>query len=90
MFDVTEPEVFTISGMAGFGDADNLAGATLALFETRTAQRVLNREGVFDSISVLGEEGIEPEALRERIQRCCPPRGGGHELVGGRGAVRRR
>ena len=28
------PREFTISGIAGFGDADNLGGATLAVFET--------------------------------------------------------
>ena len=68
LFSTADPEAFTISGTAGFGDADNLAGATLALFETPTAQRVLDKEGVFDSISVQGEDGVEPEVLRERIQ----------------------
>ena len=74
LFEGIAPEEFTISGIAGFGDADNLGGATLALFETATAQRVLSKEGVFDSISVLGEEGIEPAQLRNTIQQELPPK----------------
>jgi putative ABC transport system permease protein len=63
---------FTISGTAGFGDADNLAGATLALFETPTAQKVLDKEGVFDSISVKAAEGVEATALRTSIEQVLP------------------
>ena len=65
-------EAFTISGIAGFGDADNLAGATLALFETPTAQKVLDKVGVFDSISVKAAEGVEPAALRTSIEQVLP------------------
>jgi putative ABC transport system permease protein len=63
---------FTISGIAGFGSADNLAGATLALFETPTAQRVLGKPGVFDSIAVKADPGIDATELRGRIQRVLP------------------
>jgi putative ABC transport system permease protein len=68
------PEEFTITGIAGFGDADNLAGATLAAFDIETAQRVLGREGVFDEISVEAEEGVAPTALRARIGAVLPER----------------
>jgi putative ABC transport system permease protein len=68
------PEEFTISGIAGFGEADNLGGATLAAFETGTAQRVLGREGVFDEISVEAEEDEAPTALRARIAAVLPDR----------------
>ncbi len=63
---------FTISGTAGFGTADNLGGATLALFETPTAQEVLDKQGVFDSISVKAADGVEPAALRTSIERVLP------------------
>lgn len=66
------PGEFTISGIAGFGEADNLGGATLAAFETDTAQRVLGREGVFDEISVEAEPGVAPSALRTRIATVLP------------------
>jgi putative ABC transport system permease protein len=67
------PEEFTVSGVAGFGDADNLAGATLALFDTPTAQRVLDKEEVFDSISVIGDERTDPGQLRVAVQEVLPP-----------------
>ena len=68
------PEEFTISGILGFGDADNLGGATLAAFTLPTAQRVLDKEGEFDSISVLGDEGTDPGQLRAAIQDVLPPK----------------
>ncbi|HEY6566452.1 MAG TPA: FtsX-like permease family protein [Actinomycetota bacterium] len=74
LFEGIAPEEFTISGIVGFGDADNLGGATLALFDTATAQRVLDKEGVFDSISVVGDEGIAPGQLRAQIQQVLPPK----------------
>ena len=66
------PEEFTISGIVGFGDADNLAGATLAAFDTPTAQRVLDKEGEFDPIDVVADEGTDGRGLRRAIQRRCP------------------
>jgi len=65
-------EEFTISGIAGFGDADNLGGATLALFETTRAQEVLDKKGVFDSISVKASEGLDATQLRTEIQPVLP------------------
>jgi len=62
------PAEFTISGIVGFGNSDNLAGATLAGFDLTTAQRVLNRPGVYDEIDVVAAPGVEPEVLRDRIK----------------------
>lgn len=66
------PEEFRISGIAGFGEADSLGGATLAMFDTPTAQRVLGREGEFDQIDVVGEKGVTPLQLRADIQPVLP------------------
>jgi putative ABC transport system permease protein len=63
---------FTISGILSFGDADNLAGATLAIFDTTTAQKVLGKEGVFDTISVVGDESVPASELRADIQEVLP------------------
>ena len=63
---------FTIVGIVGFGDADNLAGATLAIFDTATAQRVLGKQGLFDSISVKADAGVDPTDLRTRLQPTLP------------------
>jgi putative ABC transport system permease protein len=71
---VGRPRDFTLSGITGFGSADNLAGATLAAFELGTAQRVLDRIGQFDAIEVAGEDGVSPAELSARIQAVLPPR----------------
>jgi len=66
------PERFTIVGVAGFGSADNLGGATLALFDTSTAQRVLGKEGVLDQIDVVADPGVTERELQTRIQDALP------------------
>jgi putative ABC transport system permease protein len=62
------PGEFTVSGVIGFGEADNLAGATLAGFDLTTAQKVLGRMGVYDEIDVVAVRGTGAEALRDRVQ----------------------
>jgi putative ABC transport system permease protein len=65
---------FTISGIIGFGEADNLAGATLAGFDLPTAQQVLNREGRFDEIDVAAQDGVSPEQLRDGVRAAVDPK----------------
>ena len=66
------PRTFTISGTAGFGSADNLGGATLAIFTTPTAQQVLGRVGAFDQIGVKADGGVSPSELASRIGATLP------------------
>jgi putative ABC transport system permease protein len=66
-------EEFTVVGIAGFGEADNLAGATLAIFEETTAQRVFGKVGRFDTIDVKADEGVSTAELRERVLAVVPP-----------------
>jgi putative ABC transport system permease protein len=63
---------YTIVGIAGFGTADNLAGATVAFFDTATAQDVLGKKGVFDEIDVVAASGIEATDLRSRVSAVLP------------------
>ena len=72
LFESVAPRSFTVSGTVGFGTADNLGGATLAVFDTATAQDVLDREGVFDTIDVVAREGVQPNDLRVRISAELP------------------
>ncbi len=66
------PQEFTISGTLGFGEADNLAGATLAAFDTATAQEVLDKVGEFDQIDVVADDGASVPDLRSSIQSELP------------------
>jgi len=72
------PRDYTVVGVAGFGEADNLAGATIATFDLATAQQVLGKVGQFDTIAVRGEDGVSADELRDRIDAVLP---GGLEAV---------
>ena len=66
------PGEFEVVGVAGYGDGGNLFGATYALFDLPTAQRVLGREGELDSISVVAADGESGTALARRITEALP------------------
>ena len=63
---------FTVSGVAGFGDADNIAGATVAVFNTPTAQELFDKEDEFDSIDVAVADGASKEEVRRRLEQALP------------------
>ena len=65
---------FTVSGIIGFGQADNLGGARLVGFDLPTAQELLNRNGKFDEIDAAAAEGVTPEQLRDRVRAALDPK----------------
>lgn len=62
-------EEFEIVGINNFGEADTLAGATLASFEFKEAQRFFGLEGLLTYINIQAEDGVSPEELQSRIQQ---------------------
>ena len=68
----TEP--FTISGVATFGDAENLLGATIAVFAFETAQRAFDAVGRVDSIAVVVEPDANPALVAAQIGDFLPDR----------------
>ncbi|NQV05844.1 FtsX-like permease family protein [bacterium] len=60
-------ETFEIVGILGFGDADNLLGATLAVFELPTAQRILDLEGKYNQISIMTADGADIPTVQAEI-----------------------
>jgi len=72
-------EQLTVSGVVKVGSADNLAGATLAIFEPATAHRVLNRPGTFDSIDVKAG-GASQAVVRDRLDAAL---GGRYDVITG-------
>ncbi|MGA2835816.1 MAG: FtsX-like permease family protein [Acidimicrobiales bacterium] len=66
------PRTFTITGLARFGTADSLAGATLAAFTMPTAQAVLGDEGQFDAIDVVVAPGADKATVERGIARVLP------------------
>jgi putative ABC transport system permease protein len=63
---------FTVVGIAGFGAADNLAGATIAAFDLGTAERAFDKQAAFDTIDVAAEAGVSGAELRNRVARVLP------------------
>ena len=71
------PEAFDVVAIFQFGTVGNLAGATLAAFDTPTAQEVMNRVGEFDEIRIAAEPGVSQTALERRVRdavRAAPRR----------------
>jgi putative ABC transport system permease protein len=75
---------FTITGIAQFGTASNLAGATLAAFTLPTAQDVLNSPGLLGAINVVAQPGADKSAVQRDIARILPS---GVEVVTGQTVV---
>jgi putative ABC transport system permease protein len=65
-------QTFHVSGIVGYGQADNVAGATISLFTTPTAMRVLGTQGNFDQIAVFAASGVSDATLRDRIAGVLP------------------
>jgi len=63
---------FTVVGTVGYGDADNLLGATVVLFDVESAQLFLNFADEYSQIAVFGEEGIDAEDLRQTVAAILP------------------
>ena len=63
---------FTITGIAQFGSANNLAGATLAAFTLPTAQDVVQEVGHLDDINVVTAPGASKPAVQQDIARALP------------------
>ena len=63
---------YTITGVATFGSIDSLGGASLAVFDLPTAQKLFEKEGQYDSISVKAKDGVTPAALTKEIKPLLP------------------
>jgi putative ABC transport system permease protein len=66
------PESFTVVGVAGLGENDDMGGSTTAFFDLATAQRVLGKDGVFDSVVVRAADGVSDETLADRVGAVLP------------------
>ena len=77
-------QTFTISGIAEFGTANNLAGATLAAFTLPTAQAIAQETGKLDDINVLTAPGTDKSAVQRAIAKLLPS---GVEVVTGQTVV---
>jgi putative ABC transport system permease protein len=62
------PKNYKIVGIARFGTADNLAGASVVLFDMQQAQRVAGLVGKFDYVSIAGKPGLSQEQVAASVR----------------------
>ena len=63
---------FTVVGIVGFGTTDNLAGATIAAFDTATAQKYVGQPGTYTDLAIASEEGVSQQDLAKRVSAVLP------------------
>jgi putative ABC transport system permease protein len=63
---------FRISGTVEIGGVSSLGGATMAIFDFPTAQKIFHKEGQLDGIDVAAKPGTTPQQLVDRIQPILP------------------
>ena len=63
---------FRLVGIAKYGDVDTLGGATMAIWDVREAQRLLEKPG-YDVVSVAAAEGVSERELIAAIEPILPP-----------------
>ncbi|NED94207.1 ABC transporter permease [Phytoactinopolyspora alkaliphila] len=69
-----EPRITAeLVGVSRFGESGSLAGASLAVFDTETAQQLfMGGEQAFNRISVTAASGVEAEELRDVLTQMLP------------------
>jgi putative ABC transport system permease protein len=79
------PQRVRIAGIVGFGTADNLAGASVVLFTTPVAQRLVAEPGKFSTIGFVADRGVSQQQLASNLKRALPP---GTEALTGAAAIK--
>ena len=64
---------YRIAGIVKIGGVSSLGGTTMAIFDFPTAQRLFNKAGKLDSISVAARTGVTPAQLVQQIRPLLPP-----------------
>jgi putative ABC transport system permease protein len=63
---------YEVTGIATFGGVNSLGGATMAIWDLPTAQRLLHKEGRFDGISLAAEQGTSTDELVRAVAPLVP------------------
>ena len=63
---------YTLTGVASYGKVDSLGFASIAAWDVKTAQKLLHREGGFDSISISAAKGVSAAELVRAVRPLVP------------------
>jgi putative ABC transport system permease protein len=64
---------YRIAGIVKIGGVSSLGGATMAIFDFPTAQRIFHKEGKLDGIDIAAKHGTSPAQLVREIEPILPP-----------------
>ena len=65
-------EEFEVVGLAQYGSTRSLGSATFAAFSLEEAQRLFDREGQYDQISVAAADGVSADELVKELRGTLP------------------
>ena len=65
-------ERFRIVGTVRFGGVSSLGGATIAIFDLPTAQRIFDKVGKLDSIGLASKQNVTPDQLVAQVKPLLP------------------
>ena len=63
---------YTIAGIVKLGGVSSIGGATFAIFDVPTAQKLFDKVGMFDAINVAAKSGVSPAQLVSEIRPLLP------------------
>ena len=63
---------YRITGTASYGDVDSLGFSSVAIWDVKTAQALLDREGRFDTISIAAKDGTSAAELVRAVRPLIP------------------
>jgi putative ABC transport system permease protein len=63
---------YRVTGIAKFAGVNSTGGATFALFEPKTAQKLFHKVGKLDYIRIQSKPGVEPSPLIAEIKPLLP------------------
>jgi putative ABC transport system permease protein len=65
---------FRIAGLATFGDVSSLGGATFAVWDVKTAQKLLGKGSGYDAVSIQGAPHVSRSDLIGAVHTVTPPK----------------
>jgi putative ABC transport system permease protein len=63
---------FEVAGIVKYGSVDSIGSATIAVFDTETAQQLFKKRGQFDVIRVQSKSGVTTSKLLDEIRPLLP------------------
>jgi putative ABC transport system permease protein len=65
-------QTYTITGIVKLGNVSSIGGATMAIFDVSTAQKLFGKVGEYDEIDVAAKQGVSPAQLVAQIRPVLP------------------